>query len=188
MNAANLERFPQYKELLINAGFHTVVTGWHDHQVKSVKTTLYLMWGGALFVLLIGCVNVANLVLVRARTRQKELATRLALGGGRWQLARQLVIEGVMLSLIAAAAGLLLGQAALRAVGTMNLQDLPYGAEIGLDGVVVLYALAALDRDRLRDRPHPRGRRAARQPEPWCCAKRAAARPAATAPGGCAAS
>jgi predicted permease len=141
LNAANLERFPQYKELLINAGFHTVVTGWHDHLVKGVKTTLYLMWGGALFVLLIGCVNVANLVLVRARTRQKELATRLALGGGRWQLARQLVIEGVMLSLIAAGAGILLGQAALRAVGTMNLQDLPYGSDIGLDGPVVLYAL-----------------------------------------------
>jgi predicted permease len=141
LNAANLERFPQYKELLINAGFHTVVSGWHDHQVRSVKTTLYLMWGGALFVLLIGCVNVANLVLVRARTRQKELATRLALGGGRWQLARQLVIEGLMLSLIAAGAGLLLGRAVLRAVGTMNLQDLPYGSDIGLDGVVVFYAL-----------------------------------------------
>jgi hypothetical protein len=39
LNAANLERFPQYKELLINAGFHTVVTGWHDHLVKGVKTT-----------------------------------------------------------------------------------------------------------------------------------------------------
>jgi predicted permease len=140
LNAANLERFPQYKELLQNAGFHTIVAGWHDRQVKGVKATLYLMWGGALFVLLIGCVNVANLVLVRARTRQKDLATRLALGAGRWQLARQLVIEGVMLSLIAAGAGILLGQAALRAVGTMNLQDLPYGAEIGLDNVVVLYA------------------------------------------------
>ena len=140
LNAANLDRFPQYKELLQNAGFHTVVTGWHDRQVKSVKTTLYLMWGGALFVLLIGCVNVANLVLVRARTRQKDLATRLALGAGRWQLARQLVIEGVLLSLLAAATGLLLGQAVLRAIGTMNLQDLPYGSEIGLDGVVVLYA------------------------------------------------
>jgi predicted permease len=142
LNAANLERFPQYKALLINAGFHTVVTGWHDRLVRSVKTTLYLMWGGALFVLLIGCVNVANLVLVRARARQKELATRLALGSGRPQLARQLVIEGVMLSLIAATGGLLLGRAALRGVGTMNLQDLPYGADLGLDLPVVLYALA----------------------------------------------
>jgi predicted permease len=142
LNAANLERFPQYKELLINAGFHTVVTGWHDRLVRGVKTTLFLMWGGALFVLLIGCVNVANLVLVRSRTRQKELATRLALGAGRWQIARQLVIEGVLLSLIAAAAGILLGWAALRGVGTMNLQDLPYGSDIGLGGPVVFFALA----------------------------------------------
>ncbi len=44
--------------------------------VRDVRTTLYLMWGGALFVLLIGCVNVANLVLVRSRARLKELATR----------------------------------------------------------------------------------------------------------------
>ena len=141
LNAANLERFPQYKELLINAGFHTIVTGWHDRMVKGVKPTLYLMWGGALFVLLIGCVNVANLVLVRARTRQKDLATRLALGGGRGQLARQLVVEGVMLALAAAGAGLFLGRAALRTLGTMNLQDLPYGSEVGLDATVVLYAL-----------------------------------------------
>jgi predicted permease len=142
LNAANLERFPQYKEVLINAGFHTIVAGWHDRLVKSVKTTLYLMWGGALFVLLIGCVNVANLVLVRARTRQKELATRLALGGGRWQLARQLVIEGVLLSTLAGVAGILLGRVALRGVGTMNLQELPYGSDVGLGGPVVFYALA----------------------------------------------
>lgn len=142
LNAANLERFPQYKELLVNAGFRTVVDRLPDHLVKSVKPTLYLLWGGALFVLLIGCVNVANLALVRARTRLKELATRLALGAGRWQVARQLVVESVTLTLTATALGLVLGALALRTLGALNLQDLPYGTEIRLDGLAVLYALA----------------------------------------------
>lgn len=142
LNAGNLERFAQYKELLVNAGFFTSVEVFQDRLVSGVKPTLYLMWGGALFVLLIGCVNVANLVLVRARTRGKELATRLALGAERWQVARQLVIESVLLTLAAAAAGLAVGGAALRMLGALNLQDLPHGSEIGLDGIAVLYAVA----------------------------------------------
>jgi predicted permease len=142
LNAANLERFPQYRELLVNAGFHTVVDRYPDHLVRGVKPTLYLLWGGASFVLLIGCVNVANLALVRARARLKELATRLALGAGRWQVARQLVIESVVLALVAALAGMLLGALALRTLGILNLQDLPYGADVRLDGAAVLYALA----------------------------------------------
>jgi predicted permease len=141
LNAANLERFPQFREILVNAGFHTIVVGWHERLVRSVKPTLSLMWGGALFVLLIGCVNVLNLVLVRTRTRQKELATRLALGARRATLVRQLLVEGLLLALAASASGLVLGEAALRAVGTMNLQDLPYGSDIGLSAAVVLYAL-----------------------------------------------
>jgi hypothetical protein len=71
LNKANLDRFPQYKELLINARFHTTVERLQDNVVADVKATLFLMWGGALFVLLIGCVNVANLVLVRSRARLK---------------------------------------------------------------------------------------------------------------------
>src|SRR6185295_9557423 len=95
----------------------------------------------ALFVLLIGSVNVANLVLVRARVRLKELATRLALGASPWQVARQLVMENVLLSLTAAAAGLLVGAASLRMLGSFDLQDLAYAAEIRLDGVAVFYAI-----------------------------------------------
>jgi predicted permease len=142
LNAANLERFPQYKELLINAGFRTIVDRYPDHLVRGVKPTLYLLWGGALFVLLIGCVNVGNLALVRARSRLKELATRLALGAERWQVVRQLGTESVVLTLVSAVVGVTLAALILRTVGALNVQDLPYGSEIALDGVAVLYTLA----------------------------------------------
>src|SRR6266508_4631022 len=140
-NAANLDRFPQYKALLINARFHTTAERLRDSLVRDVRSTLYLMWGGALFVLLIGCVNVANLVLVRSRARLKELATRLALGAGRARVARQLVVESVLLSMLASALGLLVGYAALRLLGTLNIQELPRGEEIRLDGIVIAYTL-----------------------------------------------
>ena len=65
LNGRNLERFPQYREVLVNARFHTTVATLQDQIVRDVKPTLYLLWGGAIFVLLIGSVNVANLVLVR---------------------------------------------------------------------------------------------------------------------------
>ena len=141
LNAANLDRFPQYKELLINARFHTTVERLQDTVVADVRATLYLMWGGALFVLLIGCVNVANLVLVRSRARLKELATRIALGAGRFRVGRQLVTESVLLTLFSAAIGLLVGYAVLRLLGTLNIQELPRGEEIRLDLVVVAYTM-----------------------------------------------
>ena len=142
INARNLEKFPQLKPLLINAGFHTTIDPLQETLVHDIKATLYLMWGGALFVLLIGCVNVANLVLVRSRARLKELATRLALGAGKCRIARQLVTESVMLTMVSAAAGLAVGYAALRLLGALNIQDLPRGEEIRLDGVVVAYTIA----------------------------------------------
>jgi predicted permease len=141
LNKANLDRFPQYKELLLNAGFHTTVDPLQETLVRDIKKTLYLMWGGALFVLLIGCVNVANLVLVRSRARIKELATRLALGAGRWRVGRQLVVESVLLTMVSAAIGLAVGYATLRLLGTINIQELPRGEEIRLDNVVIAYTL-----------------------------------------------
>lgn len=142
LNAANLDRFPQYRELLVNAGFHTTAERLQDNLVRDIKSTLYLMWGGALFVLLIGCVNVANLVLVRSRVRVKELATRLALGASRFRVARQLVVESVLLTMLSAGIGIVVGYVALQLLGTLNIQELPRGEEIRIDGVVVAYALA----------------------------------------------
>jgi predicted permease len=141
LNAANLKRFPQYAELLTNAGFHSPVVALREFLVRDVRPILYLMWGGALFVLLIGVVNVANLVLVRSRARIKELATRLALGAGKSRVARQLVTESVLLTMVSAAFGLLVGYAALRLLGTLNIQDLPRGSEIRIDGVVIAFTI-----------------------------------------------
>ncbi len=143
LNAANLERFPQLKEVLINAGFHTVVVRLQDQMVEDIRPILYLMWGGAAFVLLIGCVNVANLVLVRSRVRLKELATRLALGAGTSRVVRQLAVEHVLLTLLSAVIGIAIGFAALRAMDAINLRDLPRAHDIRLDAVVIAYTLVA---------------------------------------------
>ena len=83
LNKENLERFPEFKELLINAGFHTTVKPLQDMLVAGVKGTLYLLWGGAFLVLLIGGLNIANLALARLAMRRKQIATRIALGAGR---------------------------------------------------------------------------------------------------------
>jgi predicted permease len=105
LNRANLDRFPSFKDLLINAGFHTIVVPLEDMLVSQIRGSLYLLWGGAAFVLLIGAVNVANLVLARTTMRRKEFATRLALGAGVGRLMRQLVAESLLVALAGGLAG-----------------------------------------------------------------------------------
>ena len=133
--------------------------------MRSVKPTLYLLWAGALFVLLIGCVNVANLVLVRSRARLKELATRLALGAGRGRVARQLVTEGVLLTLMSAALGLLAGYAVLQVLASLNMRDLPRGFDIRIDTIVIAYTLGISTAHRPRAGIDSGGGRAAGQPD-----------------------
>jgi predicted permease len=139
INAVDLERFPQMKPLLINAGFHTVVAPLQHEIVRDIEPTLYLLWGGTLFVLLIGCVNVVNLSLVRARGRVRDLATRMALGAGRGRIARQLLVESLLVTFTAAALGLLLGWGGIRLLGTLNLEQLPRAGEIRVDLAAVLF-------------------------------------------------
>lgn len=143
LNERNMERMPELKPLLINAGFHTPLYPLQEDLVRDVRGILYLLWGGAAFVLLIGCLNVANLMLVRSSARAREFATRFALGAGRGRVARQLLAESVLLALVAAAGGLALGGLALRAARDLLAEQLPRAAEIALDAPAVLITLGA---------------------------------------------
>jgi predicted permease len=141
LNNENLERFPEFKEILINAGFHTVVKPLQDMLTAGVKKTLYLLWGGAILVLLIGGLNIANLALTRLSLRRKEMATRIALGAGGTQLMRQLILENLGLALLGGVSGVGLGAGLLRMLSVIGLEHLPRAREVHMDGAVVLVSL-----------------------------------------------
>ena len=141
LNAANLEKFPEMKEMLVNAGFHTVVEPLEDMVVKDVRSILRLLWAGSVFVLLIGVLNVANLALARLSLRRKEFATRLALGAGRAQLMRQLMMENLLLAAASVVGGVMLGAILLRIVAATGLNHFPRAYEVKVDGEVVVVAV-----------------------------------------------
>ena len=133
LNARNLDRFPALKAALINAGFHTVVLPLQDYLVRDLRSTLYLLWGGVVFVLLIGAVNIANLMLVRSSARMKEMATRHALGAGLARIGGQLMIETLMLTAAGGVLGLGLGYAGVRVLGVFGMDATPQGTGVTID-------------------------------------------------------
>jgi putative ABC transport system permease protein len=106
-----------------------------------MRNALVMLLGAVGFVLLIACANVGNLLLARAEARQKEIAVRSALGAGRGRLLRQFLTEGVVLSVVGGALGLLLGYAGTKVLVATNPDGIPRAAEIKLDGVVILFTL-----------------------------------------------
>ena len=141
INAANLERFPQWKEILKNARFGSEVVDFHTDLIGERRSTLTMLWGGAIFVLLIGGVNVANLVLVRSTSRIRELATRHAMGATFGRLTRQALTESITLSVAGGLAGLGLGWWALRAAPFFGFDRLPSGVGLELDTQVIAFTV-----------------------------------------------
>jgi predicted permease len=140
LNAATDERLPQYRELLTAAGFHTIVTGYHSDLTRDVRGTLWLLQAGVVLVLLIGTINIANLVLVRSTSRHRELATRAALGADRRRLAGQMLTESLVLALLGGVLGVIVGWLAVRGFSSFAMPDLPRSAEIAVDATTLLAA------------------------------------------------
>ncbi len=111
--------------------------GLHDDLVGSLRTALWVLQGAVVFVLLIACANLANLMLARAESRQREFAIRSALGAGRWRLLRQFLTEGIVLALVGGVLGAALGFGGLRALLAANPESLPRSGEIALDPIVL---------------------------------------------------
>src|SRR5580658_2996067 len=113
----------------------------HDEMTRDARPALFLLSGAVGFVLLIACVNVANLMLARGSARQRELEIRRALGAGRIRIVRQLLTESLVLAVASAAIGLLSARFALEAIGRMSSSHIPFQSRIGMDAPVGLFAV-----------------------------------------------
>ncbi len=143
LNAALTEQspIPNAIQLLEDAGFHTQVHDLQRFLVRDIRDSFYMLWAGVFLVLLIGCVNIANLLFTRSSVRSGELATRFALGANRKRLARQLISESVLLSVLGGALGIGVAVLGLKLLTVLGADQVPRGAEIGLDGSVLLFTL-----------------------------------------------
>ncbi len=135
------ERFPP--AMGPKSGFS--VLSYQEAIVGQARNTLFVALGAVGFVLLIACANVANLLLIRATGRRREMAVRVALGAGRWRIVRQLLTESVLLALIGGVLGVVVGYVGMRLLLTVNTAGLPRlgdsGSLLGIDWRVALFGL-----------------------------------------------
>ena len=136
-----LERDDPKAKMLSDAGFRSVVAPLRADHVASIRPTLLWMQGGALALLLIGAVNLANLLLIRASGRIKELAVRQALGASRCHVVSEVAVETTLLTLAGGFLGLAGGWAGIRLLGTLGAEHLPLATDIAFDARLAMVAV-----------------------------------------------
>jgi predicted permease len=130
------DRYPE-----VNGGWTASVVPLREHEIGRYRTVLYIMLGAVLFVLLIACANVANLLLARGAVRQREIAVRTALGAGRARIVRQLLTESVLLAGLGAMAGLAFAAWGNGLVSAAVPADRPFWMKFTIDARVLLFTI-----------------------------------------------
>ena len=125
------------------AGQFFQIVPMKQHLVDEVRPAILALMGAVIFLLLIACANVANLMLVRASSRERELAVRAALGAGWWQLVRQTLAEAIVLAAVGTAAGVGLAYLGIRQLLAIAPENLPRLNAIGIDTQVLAFSVLA---------------------------------------------
>jgi putative ABC transport system permease protein len=125
-----------------NAGWSATVVSMHEQLAAGYRDALLVLYGAVVFVLLVACANVANLLLARGVARSQEISVRAALGAGRARLLRQLLTESALLALAGGLGGLLLGRWALAGLRALSPVEFPAWVQLQMSPAVFAYALA----------------------------------------------
>jgi len=139
--ARNVDRLPEFRSWVATSGFTGKAVPIREQFVGEARQPLYVLQAGVLVVLLIACANVANLLLMRATGRYRELAIRTTLGAGRGRLVKQLLTEGLVLSIFGALGGLALGLAGVRALVAMSSGQINGLTEVPLHPAVLAFTI-----------------------------------------------
>jgi predicted permease len=137
-----LDRLPQRRPFAESSGFRGLAVPIREQLVGDMQSALYLIQAGVLIVLLIACVNVTNLMLIRASQRQRDMAIRTALGAPRSHLLVQMPTEGFVIAVAGAATGLLIGIALRQGLRRVLADQLPVSLDTAPYGVMLLAAAA----------------------------------------------
>jgi predicted permease len=140
---ANVEQDSPEARMMRDAGFRSIVVPLHADHVAAIRPTLLLLQAAVQFLLLIGAVNVTNLLLIRASGRVKELAVRQAIGASRHHIVTEVMIETIVLTLAGGLLGLAVSAGGIRLLAALGAGQLPLGARITFDLRVAAVAIAA---------------------------------------------